>query len=102
MGVVMIRHVVVFEFDPGLPAGQVGRITAALDELARRLPMLREYHYGPDLGLPAGNGDYAITALVDDQAAFESYLDDAEHRRVAAELIDPYVRVDIAVQLEVR
>jgi hypothetical protein len=98
----MIRHVVVFEFGPGLPAGQVARITAALDELAVRLPMLREYHYGPDLGLPAGGGDYAIAALVDDQAAFESYLDDAGHRRVAAELIDPYARTIVAVQFEVR
>jgi len=97
----VIRHVVTFRFGPGLPTGQLDVIDAALAHLAARLDVLREYHYGRHLGLPSGNADYAITALVDDEVALKSYLDDPEHRRVATELIDPHANEILAVQFTV-
>jgi len=97
----MIRHVVTFRFRPDLPMGQIEVIGRALGGLAERLDVLEEYQFGPNLGLPSGNGDYAIIALVDGEAALQSYLDDPEHRRVATELIDPYAEMVLAVQFSV-
>lgn len=97
----MIQHVVTFRFGPDLPENQLDVIDSALARLAARLDVLREYHYGRHLGLPSGNADYAITALVDDEAALKSYLDDPEHRNVATELIDPHAEAILAVQFTV-
>ena len=97
----MIRHLVTFRFHDDVPAERIATINRALGELPAQIPALREYSFGPDLGLPAANGHYAITALVDDEAALDDYLHHPVHRRIAAELIDPCASAIVAVQISV-
>ncbi|MFC4945140.1 Dabb family protein [Pseudonocardia sp. GCM10023141] len=97
----MIRHLVTFRFTDGMTAGAIAAISCALGALPARIPALREYSFGPDLGLAAANGHYAITAVVDDEAGLAAYMEHPDHVRVARELIDPYASAVLAVQIVV-
>ena len=95
----MLRHVAVFRWRSGTPDEQVEAIERGLAALPDRLPQLRAYAFGRDLGLREGNADFAIVADFDDEAAWQAYTEDAEHRRVIEELIAPVTEVRSAVQL---
>lgn len=93
----MLRHVVVFRFNE-ISAAQLAAIDEALGGLTEQIPALQDYSFGPDLRLSATNGDYAITALVDDESALEEYMSHPAHL-LARQLIDPHVETATAVQL---
>ena len=95
----MLRHVAVFRWKDGTTDEQVEVIERGLAALPDRLPQLRAYAFGRDLGLREGNADFAIVADFDDEAAWQAYTEDAEHRRVIEELIAPVTEVRSAVQL---
>ncbi|HET6849650.1 MAG TPA: Dabb family protein [Gaiellales bacterium] len=95
----MLRHVAVFRWKDGTTDEQVEMIERGLAALSARLPQLRAYAFGRDLGLREGNADFAIVADFDDEAAWQAYTEDAEHRRVIEELIAPVTEVRSAVQL---
>jgi hypothetical protein len=80
---------------------QVRAIESALATLPARIPSLRAYAFGSDLGLSAdGNADFAVVADFDDIAGYESYRDDPEHRRILAEHIRPILAGRAAAQYE--
>jgi len=62
----VLRHAVVFRWKEGTTDAQVAAVVSALRELPAHIPELRSYHFGPDLGLADGNGDFAVVADVDD------------------------------------
>ena len=95
----MFRHVVVFRFKPGTSDQQVDAIERGLAGLPARLPEMRSYAYGRDLGIREGNGDFAVVAEFDDEAAWLVYQQDEEHRRVIEQLIVPVTAERHAVQL---
>ena len=95
----MVRHIAVFRWKPGTTDEQVRAIEQALAALPERIPELRGYAYGPDLGLREGNADFAIVADLDDEDAWRAYTDHPEHRRVVEELIAPVTEVRSAAQL---
>jgi hypothetical protein len=95
----MFRHVVVFRFKPGTSDQQVDAIERGLAGLPGRLPEMRSYTYGRDLGMREGNGDFAVVAEFDDEAAWLVYQSDEEHRRVIEQLIVPVTAERHAVQL---
>ena len=70
-----------------------------LAALPARLPEMRSYVYGRDLGIVEGNGDFAVVAEFDDEAAWQVYQKDEEHRRVIEQLIVPVTAERHAVQL---
>lgn len=94
----MLRHVVLLEFDDATPVGHVDEIAGKLRELPARLPQLRSYVVGRDLGLAAGNADLAIIAEFEDIDGYLAYRDDPEHRRIIAEMITPHLRARTAAQ----
>jgi hypothetical protein len=77
----------------------VAAIEQGLATLRGRLPTLRAYAFGRDVGLREGNADFAVVADFDDEAGWRSYSEDPEHRRVIEELIVPVTEVRSAVQL---
>lgn len=97
----MIRHIALLTFAPGTGQEEIGRIESALAGLPDRLPGLRRYAYGRDLGIDAGNADFAVVADLDDEAAYAEYRDDPEHRRIITEMIRPVLAGRTAVQFRV-
>ena len=97
----MITHLVMFRWKPEIPDGQVEKITAALSSLPGVIPTVRSYRCGPDAGTgSAGNFDYAVAATFDDIDGWRVYDEDAEHNRVRAEVIRPWIAERAAVQFE--
>lgn len=98
--VTMIRHVVLLEFLPGTPKEHVDGIAAGLRDLPNRLPGLRSYEVGSDMGLAAGNAHLAVLAAFDDVDAYLEYRDDPVHRRIIAEQILPRLASRSASQFD--
>ena len=97
----MIRHVSVLTFTDVVTDAQVAAIEAALRTLPARVPQLRAYSVGRDLGLAETNASFAVVADFDDRPGYEAYRDDPEHQRILAELIRPVLAARAAVQYEI-
>jgi hypothetical protein len=95
----MVRHVVVFRFAERTTAAQVEEIRAALAALPARVPEVRSFEVGRDLGLRDGNGDFAVVAEFDDEDGWRAYQTDAEHQRIIAELIAPVLVDRLGAQI---
>ncbi len=96
----MFRHVVLLEFDEATSEEHVGAVAAQLRELPERIPALRSYLVGPDLGLAPGNAHLAVLAEFDDIDGYLSYRDDPGHRRIIDEMILPHLRSRSAAQFD--
>ena len=95
----MIRHTVVFRFAEGTPAERVQAIREALMGLPGRVPEVRSFSCGGDLGLREGNADFAIVAEFDDEDGWRAYQEHPEHQRIIRELISPVVEQRLAAQI---
>jgi len=95
----VIRHTVVFRFAEGTPAERVQAIREALMGLPGRVPEVRSFSCGGDLGLREGNADFAIVAEFDDEDGWRAYQDDPEHQRIIRELIAPVTEQRSAAQI---
>jgi hypothetical protein len=92
----MIRHVVCFRWNEGTTGQQVDELTAALRALPAEIPEIRAFRCGTDLGVNAGNWDFAVVADFDSIEDQTTYRDHPAHQRVIAELIAP-IRAERAV-----
>jgi hypothetical protein len=97
----MLRHVVCLTWKDGVPPGAVDAIAAALGALPGRIPEIRAYSFGRDLGLGAGNAGFGIVADFDDAAGWRTYQDDPEHQRIIVELIRPHLASRTAAQFTI-
>ncbi len=84
----MIRHVSVFMLKEG---ADVARITAALDRIRDRVPGALACAYGPDAGLRAGNGGFALSFDFADEDAYRAWDTHPEHERIRREIVLPLV-----------
>lgn len=96
-----VRHVSLLRFADDVSDDAVAAIEAALGGLPARLPQLRDYRYGRDLGLTEGGYDFAVVAEFDDVDGYAAYRDDPEHRRILAELVRPVITDRAVVQYHV-
>lgn len=94
----MIRHVSVFTLKDG---ADVARITAGIDQVRDRVPGPIAHAYGPDAGLRAGNGGFAVTFDFEDGAAYRAWDTHPEHERIRKELILPHVTAVARCQFRV-
>jgi Stress responsive A/B Barrel Domain len=97
----VIRHVALLTFVDGATEEQVRAIEDALSTLPARLPQLRAYAIGRDLGINAGNASFAVVAEFANIDDYVAYRDDAEHRRIIAELISPILAARTGAQYDV-
>ena len=92
-----VFHVACFRWSEGKTPEQAETLTAALAALRGQI-RVRDFQFGPDLGLATGNADFAVLAVFESTADFEIYRDHPEHRRILEELIRPHLADRSAVQ----
>jgi len=97
----VIRHVALLTFVESATPAQISAVEAALATLPARIPQLRSYAIGRDLGINPGNASFAVVAEFADVADYTAYRDDAEHRRIIAELITPILAARTGAQYEI-
>jgi hypothetical protein len=96
----VLRHVVCMKSRPGTDPAAVDAFAAVLAELPARIPVIRNYRFGKDVGLAEGNVDFAIVADFDDLDGWREYIGHPDHQRVIDEHARPIVEVRTAVQHE--
>ncbi|MCC4266320.1 Dabb family protein [Microbacterium schleiferi] len=95
----MILHLASFRWVDSVTEDDVSRLTAALTAMAAQIPELRSYIAGPNLHLRPGGMDYAVAAIVDDEAGLHTYLDHPAHAQVYADLMGDMLADRAAAQL---
>ncbi|MDA2806320.1 Dabb family protein [Nocardiopsis suaedae] len=95
-----IRHIALFRWNGEATPEKVDRIRDALARLPGRIPELRAYTFGPDLGISEGTYDFGVAADVDDEAGLEAYRDHPDHQAALA-LIRPLLADRASVQIAV-
>ncbi len=97
----MIRHVVLFRFTPESTTESRQDMLAALRALPERLPEIHSYQAELDLSLRDGSWDATVVADFDDVDGWRTYVQDPEHQRIIAELIQPITAERASTQIEV-
>ena len=96
----MFRHVALFRWHEGVSAAQKEAVGTALGGLPALIPELRAYHFGADIGLAAGNSDFAVVADFDDEAGWRVYSDHPAHQQIIVDIVRPITAERAAVQYE--
>lgn len=94
----MLRHVVFFNWKEETTEAEKQAVEAGLGALPARIPQIRRYEIGRDLGLADGNFDFALVADFDSIEDYEVYQAHPEHQRVIRESIKPVISQRAAVQ----
>ena len=95
----MITHIVSFRWKPETTAAQIERICEGLATLPDLVPTIKTYRFGSDLGVgPDTNMQFAIVATFDSVEDWQVYDTQADHERVRAEIIRPWIAERAAVQ----
>ena len=95
------RHVVTFVFRDDATAEQIAAITEGLAGLPAQIPEIRDYRFGPDLGINEGNHQFAVVADFDSMDDYLVYRDHPAHVTVIAEAIRPILAARAAVQFAI-
>jgi hypothetical protein len=97
----MILHVALFTWKSDVTAADVAELTAQLEAMATGIPELRSYHCGENLRLRPSDADYAVSAVVDDEAGLGAYLDSDAHKAVYDRLLGRMIERRQAAQLDI-
>jgi len=97
----MLRHVVLLHVGDDAPPDAVEALRLALAELPAKIPEIRAYSFGPDVGLAPTNADFALVADFDDADAWRRYQAHPAHVDVLERHVKPFFARRHAVQLEV-
>jgi hypothetical protein len=85
-------------FVDGATPAQIAAVGDALATLPAAIPGIRDYRFGPDLGINADNCDYVVVADFDSVDDYVAYRDHPSHQRVIAEAIRPILASRATVQ----
>lgn len=96
----MFIHNVFFKWKAGTTSAEVDEMAAALGTLPGRVPSIRSYTFGRDLGLgqPGASWDFAIHAEFDDEAGWREYVSHPVHEAVRDEKLAPRIAERASVQ----
>jgi hypothetical protein len=97
----MILHLAMFTWRDDVTAADVAELTAQLEAMASGIPSLRTYHCGENLRLRPSDADYAVAAMVDDEAGLAAYLDSDAHKDVYDRLLGRMIERRQAAQLDI-
>jgi len=97
----MILHIAIFTWKDDVTAADVADLTAQLEALAGSVTALRSYHCGENLRLRPSDADYAVAAMVDDEAGLADYLDSDAHQAVYDRLLGRMIERRQAAQLDI-
>jgi hypothetical protein len=96
----MIRHTALFKWTTEATEEQKAAVAAELSSLPPIVPAIRGFELGADVGVAAGNFDFAVTADFDDEAGFFAYRDNPVHREIVSRTITPILAQRVAVQFK--
>lgn len=96
----MIRHVVLWQFRPGLSADRKESLHAAVSALPSQISAISSMVCGPSLQLQPSHVDYVLEIDFEDAGAFRKYKDHDAHRLLIEEHIRPCVEVTVRAQVE--
>ena len=85
----MIRHMVLFRWNPGTTAEQVSAVETALRTMPDAMPFIQRYEMGVDAGINEGSADFALVADFETEEDWRKYSNHPEHLKVLKELIRP-------------
>jgi hypothetical protein len=98
----MLRHVVLFAWNPGATDRQKQQVIDELRTLPALMSGLRAFHVGPDAGVVEGSDfDFALVADFDDAQSYLAYRSHPAHRAIIEQVINPITRERVAVQYEI-
>ena len=95
----MISHIALFRFKEDVSDEAIQAFADALDAMVPKVPQLRAYEHGRDLGATDGTYDYYVIAGVDsvedyrDYAAHPAHVHVIEHHSKV--IVDEAVRVQV-------
>lgn len=95
------RHIVLFNWKQGTPESHVGKVIAALATLPSKIPQIKNYKFGPDLGVNPGNYQFVVAAEFESIEDYLVYRDHPDHRAFIAEFTAPFVETRAAIQYEI-
>jgi quinol monooxygenase YgiN len=93
------HHVVMYRWKPDADV-DIEALAKGLRSCAEALPGCEVFRAGPDLQLKEDNYDFALSGTWTDRAAWDRYVADAEHMRLAKEVIWPGMAGRASVQFE--
>jgi hypothetical protein len=97
----MIRHVVMLRFTDDASEEARAAVGTALAEMPEKIPTIRAYRFGSDLGLGDGNWDFVVVADFDDEEGYLTYSTHDAHIAAIVEHIKPILVDRAAVQYEI-
>lgn len=97
----MILHLALFTWQGDVSPEDVAELTRQLTAMAAEVPSLREYHCGENLRLRPSDADYAVAAIVEDEAGLSAYLDSDAHKAVYDRMLGRMIASRQAAQLAV-
>ena len=97
----MLRHIAIFRLIDDVPEGTLESLCQGLAQLAQTIPQIGNYTYGQDLGLRAGNFDFAVVADFEDAEAFAGYVTHPDHQAFVQDQLTPVVAERVALQFEI-
>lgn len=95
----MITHIALFRWAEGTTSEQVQAFADGLDAMVPKVPTIRGYRHGRDLGVTEGAWDYAVVAEFDSVADYRAYAAHPVHVDVSTTLVRPIIGELARVQL---
>ena len=96
----MVRHVVLFRFNPETKDSDKQALRDGLSGLRTAIPEIQRYEFGDDLELIESNFDFAIMAEFANSTDFETYAAHPRHVQLVTELVRPIIAERVALQYE--
>ncbi|GAB3430250.1 Dabb family protein [Actinophytocola sediminis] len=97
----MLRHIVVLRWIPAATEEQKSTAARGFHTLPGAIPQIRALRCGADLGLAAGNHDFAAVLDFDTVEDWRAYQDSPAHREFIARDIKPILADRTAIQFHV-
>ena len=85
----MIRHVVLLHWKDNTDPQAIDAVSAAFAKLPGLIAQIRNYQFGPDLGIYQGNADYILVADFDNEADLKAYVTHPDHNALMQDVTAP-------------
>ncbi|CAM3786645.1 hypothetical protein GCM10009799_40160 [Nocardiopsis rhodophaea] len=95
-----LRHIALFRWTDDVTSAQVQEVVDGLSRLPSRIPELRAYTFGRDLGISEGTYDFGVVADLPDEKALAVYREHPDHQAVLA-VMRPLIADRASVQIRV-
>lgn len=97
----MIKHLVLFKlkegFTPETP--QVQEVTSDMAAIGKKLPMVKEWIFGPDTTHRPISYDYALITSVENREDLQAYIQHPEHQAIVKRILEvsTYIVADLEI-----